>query len=419
MNSFRENNSGAVLIITIILALFVATLGITLVSWRYFEGKDSTFIMRENEALAIAESGVRDSIYYLTAIDPDWIGDTPTDHPIEVDDASVGVYRVTIVDLGGSDREIQVTSYVPDAENPHITKTLHVRGTLTGPSSDEINSIFLYGIYDGGGNGLPFVFDGDYDSLPFENNTLPGATNKQVRGNIHSNVGFAFRNGGTTVVDGTVYTSAADVEVTNWSGDYATDGAAVTGQNVIANPELDADAEAALLSNAEVVYQGSTTLMGQIDLGDHLTDDGDIFVDGDILIDAVIKGKGYIVATGDVIIAGSIVGLSAGAISNLIAFNNITYSGSSNIVVQSGMYAGNQFQILTSGHFDMSRGSIAAANGFVINPLATVSITWDPKLGDPAENPNALGFAMGVGAAGLGGGSIFDLSGGGFWYEVD
>lgn len=419
MNTFYENNRGAVLIITIIVALFVATLGITLVSWRYFEGKDATFVMRENEALAVAESGVRDTIYHLTVIDSAWLGDSPVDHPIMIDDESIGVYRVTIIDVGGNDRQIQVTSYVPDQSNPQITKTLHVQGTLTGASSDEVNSIFLYGIYDGGGSGFPFVFDGNYTSFPYQLNTLPDPINKQVRGSVHSNVGFAFRNGSTPVVDGTVYTSAPTVEVTNWSGDYSTAGPAVTGQNVITNPILDSQAEAALLANAEVVYLSATTLTGQIDLGDHLTDDGDIFIDGDLYIDAVIKGKGYIVATGNVEIIGSITGLSAGAVANIIAFNNIRYSVNSNVVVQGGMYAGNQVQILSTKKFDMSRGSIAAANGFFINPAADVTISWDPKLGDPEENPNALGFAMGVGAGGVGGGEVFDLSGGGFWYEVD
>ncbi|OGQ33524.1 MAG: hypothetical protein A3F16_01310 [Deltaproteobacteria bacterium RIFCSPHIGHO2_12_FULL_43_9] len=416
---FYRNNKGAVLIITVIVALFVATLGLTLITWRYFEGKDVTFIMRESQVLALAETGVRDTIYHLTAIDPEWLGDTPVDHPLKVDSEVVGVYRVNIVDLGDNDRQIQVTAYIPDATNPHITKTLHVQGTLTGPSSDEVNSIFLYGIYDGGGSGVPFVFDGDYTSFPIQTNTLPGATNKQVRGSVHSNTGFAFRNGSATVVDGTVYTSAADVEVTNWSGNYSTAGPAVTGQNVIENPELDADAEAALLANAEVVYLSTTSLTGMIDLGDHLTDDGDIFIDGDLSIDAVIKGKGYIVATGNVYIVGSIVGLSTGAVTNIVAFNNIEYNLSSNIVVMGGMYAGNQYRIMTTGAFNMTRGSIAAANGFVVDPGANVTISWDPKLGDPAENPNALGFAMGVGAGGVGGGSIFDLSGGGYWYEVD
>lgn len=419
MKWLGRNNVGAVLLITVIVAFFVATLGLTLVTWRYFEGKDATFVMRESQALAVAEAGVRDTIYHLTAIDPEWLGDTPVDHPIKIDDELVGVYRVNIVDVGGNDRQIQVTGYIPDATNPHIIKTLHVQGTLTGPSSDEVNSIFLYGIYDGGGGGVPFVFDGDYEDLPVQPNTLPGALNKQVRGSVHSNQGFAFRNGSHTVVDGTVNTSAETVEVTNWSGDYATGGPAVTGQNEIENPELDAEAEAALLSNAEVVFLSTATLTGMIDLGDHLTDDGDIFIDGDLYIDAVIKGKGYIVATGNIYITGSITGLSAGAVSNLVAFNNIESLQTGNIVVQAGMYAGNKYKILTPDAFNMSRGSIAAANGFEIDPRSTVTISWDPKLGDPEENPNALGFAMGVGAGGVGGGSIFDLGDGGYWREVD
>src|SRR3990167_5423877 len=201
------NDSGAILVISIILAFFLSTIGLSLILWRQAEMKNATAMIMESQALSIAEAGVRESIYHVTKIDPQWIGDSPTDHPIMVGGQVVGVYRVSIVDLGDNNRRIDVTGFVPDANSPQSSKSIQLQGTVKGPSSDEINKIFLYGIFNGGGNGNPFDFDGAYNSLPLVTNTLPNPVNRQVRGAIHSNTGFAFRDGNKLVVDGTVYTT--------------------------------------------------------------------------------------------------------------------------------------------------------------------------------------------------------------------
>ncbi|MFC2074981.1 hypothetical protein ACFLRA_01765 [Bdellovibrionota bacterium] len=410
------NNEGAILLLTVILVFFVTVVGVTFISWRYTEGVDTTNIMLETKTLTIAESGLWESVYYLNNIDPSWLGDSPTNHPIKIGSDTIGEYRVTVIDLGDNDREIQITAYVPSASNAVSTKTIHVSGTLTGQSSEGIHELFLYGLWNGGGNGLPFTFDGNYTSEPIQDNTFPSPANNMIDGDLYSNVGLAFKNGSAQVVKDTARTSAPSITVENWTGSYA--GAVETDAELVEVPVLDSVAEARLKHYAEVQYSGNTTLSGTIDLGDHLTDDGDIFVDGDLNLEGNFDGNGYVVATGNINITGNIVGLNPQTVVNVIAFGNVVYSGASNVGIQVPLYANHEFQILTNAHFDMTKGSAGAGYGFKVDPDADVSIKWNSKLADEESNPNALGQALGIDAAGIGGGAAFSLANG-YWEEVD
>jgi hypothetical protein len=136
---FFSQPQGQILIFAIILVLIIFVLASALLSFSTF----NLFASHQNylrlQALSYAEAGVEKAVNSLN-VDPAYLGEenTPFDK---------GAFTVKIISTGFSTSHLlQVTSYIPNATNPKIKKTVKVEVTT---STDEVN--FRYGAQVGNG----------------------------------------------------------------------------------------------------------------------------------------------------------------------------------------------------------------------------------------------------------------------------
>lgn len=110
----KNQQSGVILIISILILAIVTTLASAIVGYTTLQIKGERQSLQQGQALALAEAGIDKAIDTINT-NPSYTGETAT--PL-----GNGVFTVVITSIDGNNKQITSTGYIPNATSPTATK---------------------------------------------------------------------------------------------------------------------------------------------------------------------------------------------------------------------------------------------------------------------------------------------------------
>ncbi len=206
LSSNVKNQSGQVVIVVLALLVVISIMMMTLLNYTGVQIVSHRNAVYKLQALNIAEAGAEIAIWKLNN-QSGYTGENNTSY-------GNGVYTTTITDKSNGTKLIKVDSYIPDATNPAIRRTLQI--TASGNNIKNIS--FAYAVQTGQGG-------------------LSLGNNASISGNIYSNGSIVGSGGGQgrPVVSGDVI-SVMNVSNMRVTGNVTADN--ISGSDVSLNANI-------------------------------------------------------------------------------------------------------------------------------------------------------------------------------------